>query len=249
MMRVGVLLVHGTQGVVLTNSVCFDAGLAAFVRDGAVLPRIKAKTDSNVAQKESNMALGETGAPQESHRPREAPATPQEDPATPPKDSDSPADGPAPVPFQSPPSLQRSFKLSHCENITGMGIPEGVTVIVGQDEEAKTTLLHALSMGCYNHTLDGAPHICVSLVGFLTRLRGRRQGVCRGVAERGPDRERTGPSDPQCRHLPVHVVSFRQVCAEKHVVQHRERECERKSSCGYCRGVCDALRVCHLRAG
>ncbi len=54
------------------------------------------------------------------------------------------------VRFQSPPSLEVCFE---CPNraIKGMGIPEGVTLIVGGGYHGKTTLLNALALGVYNH--------------------------------------------------------------------------------------------------
>jgi predicted ABC-class ATPase len=53
--------------------------------------------------------------------------------------------------FQSPASLQVSF---HCPNqgeISGMGIPAGITLIVGGGYHGKSTLLRAIALGIYNH--------------------------------------------------------------------------------------------------
>jgi predicted ABC-class ATPase len=55
------------------------------------------------------------------------------------------------VPFQSPESLRVELKRANGEPVTGMGIPEGVTVIVGGGFHGKSTLLEALSRGVYNH--------------------------------------------------------------------------------------------------
>ena len=55
------------------------------------------------------------------------------------------------VPFQSPPSLRIEIALPNSGNITGMGIPEGVTLIVGGGYHGKSTLLRALELGIYNH--------------------------------------------------------------------------------------------------
>jgi predicted ABC-class ATPase len=55
------------------------------------------------------------------------------------------------LPFQSPASLQVSF---HCPNqgeISGMGIPAGITLIVGGGYHGKSTLLRAIALGIYNH--------------------------------------------------------------------------------------------------
>ncbi|WP_455219265.1 ABC-ATPase domain-containing protein [Kaarinaea lacus] len=53
--------------------------------------------------------------------------------------------------FQSPPSLEHKFDLPNAGNINGMGIPEGVTLVVGGGFHGKSTLLHALERGPYNH--------------------------------------------------------------------------------------------------
>lgn len=55
------------------------------------------------------------------------------------------------VPFVSPLSLQRTYKLPHRGEITGMAIPEGITLIVGGGYHGKSTLLEALQTGVYNH--------------------------------------------------------------------------------------------------
>ena len=80
--------------------------LAAFVADGAILPR-------------------ESGV---SSRPM--------------KDS---------IPFTSPDSLRISMDLPYKGKITGMGIPRGITLIVGGGYHGKSTLLNALELGVYNH--------------------------------------------------------------------------------------------------
>ena len=55
------------------------------------------------------------------------------------------------IKFLSPPSLQREFTLPNAGTIKGMGIPEGITLIVGGGFHGKSTLLHALERGPYNH--------------------------------------------------------------------------------------------------
>lgn len=89
--------------------------LAAFVADGAILPR-------------------ESGI---SSRPM--------------KDS---------IPFQSPDTLRVTMTLPHKGKITGMGIPEGITLIVGGGYHGKSTLLNALELGVYNHVPgDGREYV------------------------------------------------------------------------------------------
>ena len=80
--------------------------LAAFVADGAILPR-----ESGVS-------------------------------SLPMKDS---------IPFTSPDSLRISMDLPYKGKITGMGIPRGITLIVGGGYHGKSTFLNALELGVYNH--------------------------------------------------------------------------------------------------
>ena len=55
------------------------------------------------------------------------------------------------IPFESPPSLRVELELPNHGRITGMGIPEGVTLLVGGGYHGKSTLLDALADGVYNH--------------------------------------------------------------------------------------------------
>jgi len=55
------------------------------------------------------------------------------------------------IKFQSPPSLEKEFMLPNAGPVKGMGIPEGVTLIVGGGFHGKSTLLHALERGPYSH--------------------------------------------------------------------------------------------------
>ena len=55
------------------------------------------------------------------------------------------------VPFHAPDSLRVEFSLPNGGKITGMGLPEGVTLIVGGGYHGKSTLLRALELGVYNH--------------------------------------------------------------------------------------------------
>ncbi|WP_455221112.1 ABC-ATPase domain-containing protein [Kaarinaea lacus] len=53
--------------------------------------------------------------------------------------------------FKSPAPLEVEIELPNAGRVTGMGIPEGVTLIVGGGFHGKSTLLHALERGPYNH--------------------------------------------------------------------------------------------------
>ena len=55
------------------------------------------------------------------------------------------------VPFESPDSLRLEVDLPNRGKVTGMGIREGVTLIVGGGFHGKSTLLHSLERGVYNH--------------------------------------------------------------------------------------------------
>jgi predicted ABC-class ATPase len=83
-----------------------DAGVVAFVADGALLPRRSGVDDRP-------LTMG--------------------------------------IPFRSPESLRRQLRLPHRGLISGMAIPQGVTLIVGGGFHGKSTLLQALERGVYNH--------------------------------------------------------------------------------------------------
>lgn len=64
---------------------------------------------------------------------------------------DRPLDDPGVVPFASPESLRVEVDLPHRGRVTGMGVPEGVTLVVGGGFHGKSTLLRALERGAYDH--------------------------------------------------------------------------------------------------
>lgn len=67
---------------------------------------------------------------------------------------------PGAVPFQTPPSLSVMLDLPHRGRITGMGIPCGITLIVGGGYHGKSTLLRALERGVYDHIAgDGREYV------------------------------------------------------------------------------------------
>ena len=60
----------------------------------------------------------------------------------------------------SPDSLRVTMELHHKGSISGMGIPEGITLIVGGGYHGKSTLLNALELGVYNHIAgDGREYV------------------------------------------------------------------------------------------
>jgi predicted ABC-class ATPase len=67
------------------------------------------------------------------------------------------------VPFASPESLQSSFLLPNFGRVSGMGIPEGVTLIVGGGYHGKSTLLDALQRSVYNHIPGDGRERCATV--------------------------------------------------------------------------------------
>lgn len=64
------------------------------------------------------------------------------------------------VPFSSPDSLEVEFDRPNNGPIRGMGIPEGITLIVGGGYHGKSTLLNAISHGVYDHVPgDGREYV------------------------------------------------------------------------------------------
>lgn len=55
------------------------------------------------------------------------------------------------IAFQSPKSLEVEFNCPNQGLIKGMGIPQGITLIVGGGYHGKSTLLKAIELGVYNH--------------------------------------------------------------------------------------------------
>lgn len=55
------------------------------------------------------------------------------------------------VPFNSPKNFETEFVLPNSGPVRGMGIPKGITLIVGGGYHGKSTLLKALELGVYNH--------------------------------------------------------------------------------------------------
>ncbi|GAB4183331.1 MAG: ABC-ATPase domain-containing protein [Coleofasciculaceae cyanobacterium] len=66
------------------------------------------------------------------------------------------------VPFQSPETLRVEFACPNRGVVTGMGIPAGVTLIVGGGYHGKSTLLRAIELGVYNHIPDDGRELIVT---------------------------------------------------------------------------------------
>ncbi|NYI07259.1 ABC-ATPase domain-containing protein [Allostreptomyces psammosilenae] len=75
---------------------------------------------------------------------------------------DRPA-APGAVPFRSPESLRVEVELPNRGRVAGMGLPEGVTLVVGGGFHGKSTLLRALERGVYDHVPGDGRELVVSL--------------------------------------------------------------------------------------
>ena len=95
------------------------------------------------------------------------------------------------VPFGSPESLRVSVDLPHRGTVTGMGVAEGITLIVGGGFHGKSTLLHALERGVYDHVPGDGRELVVT-----------RPDAVKIRAEEGRRVERTDVS-PFVRNLPT----------------------------------------------
>jgi len=62
-----------------------------------------------------------------------------------------PLPGEKAVTFESPPSLRVEVELPNRGKVRGMGMEEGVNLVVGGGYHGKSTLLNALELGVYNH--------------------------------------------------------------------------------------------------
>ncbi|WP_432509320.1 P-loop domain-containing protein [Kineococcus auxinigenes] len=67
------------------------------------------------------------------------------------------------VPFTSPPPLRVAVELPHRGTVTGMGVPEGVTVVVGGGFHGKSTLLSALVAGVHDHVPGDGRELVVTV--------------------------------------------------------------------------------------
>jgi len=76
---------------------------------------------------------------------------------------DRPMDNETIIPFQSPDSLNTEIELPYAGKISGMGIPQGITLLAGGGYHGKSTLLQAIEMGVYNHVAADGREQCVSL--------------------------------------------------------------------------------------
>jgi predicted ABC-class ATPase len=66
------------------------------------------------------------------------------------------------VPFEGPEELRVSVELPNRGEVSGMGMPEGVTLVAGGGFHGKSTLLSALSWGVYDHVAGDGRELVVA---------------------------------------------------------------------------------------
>lgn len=71
------------------------------------------------------------------------------------------------VKFRSPESLRVAFTLPNIGEVSGMGIPRGVTLIVGGGYHGKSTVLNAIERGVYNHVPGDGRELVVTDPGAI----------------------------------------------------------------------------------
>jgi len=88
---------------------------------------------------------------------------------------DRPLEGNNVVAFRAPPSLRVELELPNAGVVSGMGVPLGVTLIVGGGFNGKSTLLRAIQSSVYNHRPgDGRERVATRLDAVKVRAEDRR---------------------------------------------------------------------------
>jgi predicted ABC-class ATPase len=64
---------------------------------------------------------------------------------------DAPLPEESAIPFAAPPGLTVTLSTPNAGEITGLGVPEGITLLVGGGFHGKSTLLRAIERGVYDH--------------------------------------------------------------------------------------------------
>ncbi len=71
------------------------------------------------------------------------------------------------VAFRSPESLRVTLKLPHGGQVTGMGIRQGITLLVGGGYHGKSTVLQAIQDGVYNHISGDGRELVITDAGAV----------------------------------------------------------------------------------
>jgi predicted ABC-class ATPase len=83
------------------------------------------------------------------------------------------------VPLRAPEALRTTIELPHAGAIGGLGVPRGITLVVGGGFHGKTTLLRAIEEGVYDHAPGDGRERCVTRSGAVKI----RAGDGRRIAE------------------------------------------------------------------
>lgn len=67
------------------------------------------------------------------------------------------------VAFESPKRLRKEVILPHTGVVSGLGIPQGITLIIGGGFHGKSTLLRAIEKGIYNHIRGDGREFVISI--------------------------------------------------------------------------------------
>ncbi len=67
------------------------------------------------------------------------------------------------IAFQTPASYRVTIELPNAGSVSGLGIPAGVTLIVGGGYHGKSTLLNAIELGIYNHIPGDGRELAVTV--------------------------------------------------------------------------------------
>lgn len=84
------------------------------------------------------------------------------------------------VPLEVPGSLERELEAPHAGRLHGLGIPRGVTLIVGGGYHGKSTLLSVLALSAYDHVPGDGRERCVSAADAVS-IRAEDGRAVRGV--------------------------------------------------------------------
>jgi predicted ABC-class ATPase len=82
------------------------------------------------------------------------------------------------VPFQAPADLQVTLTTPHAGPVAGLGIPQGITLLVGGGYHGKSTVLRAIEQGIYTHIPgDGREQVVTHPDAVKIRAEDRRSVV------------------------------------------------------------------------
>src|SRR5699024_5671708 len=89
--------------------------------------------------------------------------------------SDTPL--PDAVTFQSPQEFEIQLNLPSGKTVSGMGIPKGITLIVGGGFHGKSTLLEALERGVYHHIPGDGRELIITCEDEMKIIEEKRRSI------------------------------------------------------------------------